>query len=207
MLGVVSAGAFVADKVSSKATATPHGVTTSNLLPRAQSQATSIVRAAQTAGHHIMATATSKGKKQARAIVTTAKRETTAQPVVVPTAQSVVPTAASGIAATPFATQATGSVTTGATRTSGINLGSLPATWLVVAYNATFGTGPGSAGGITVTNRSGKRFSGVVRIAYTRGGQAMASFSGLSAGSTEVLPLNGPRYAGGGFRILVLHPH
>jgi hypothetical protein len=83
------------------------------------------------------------------------------------------------------------------------NLRGLPASWLVVGYNATFGSGPGSAGSISVLNRSGKVFSGVAVVQYTRGGSASASFSGLAPGQSLLLPLNGRVYAGGGYRILV----
>jgi hypothetical protein len=83
----------------------------------------------------------------------------------------------------------------------------LPSSWLVVAYNATFGSGPGSAGSITVTNRSGKRFSGTAEVVYAGGGTARAVFSGLAPGQTLVLPLNGPTYPGRGFTIRVVNPH
>jgi hypothetical protein len=214
VLGVISAGALVADKMSSsaKATATPHSIARSNLVPRAQSQATSIVRAAQTAGHHIVATATSKGNKQAKVLLANAKKQANAQAVTVPTAQSVSPGTSvgtsTGTGTTSSSGQAAGSTSAGqSSGSSAINLRSLPASWLVVAYNASFGSGPGSVGGITVTNRSGKRFSGVARVAYTRGGYVSATFSGLAPGQTVVLPLNGAAYQGGGYRILILHPH
>lgn len=86
------------------------------------------------------------------------------------------------------------------------NLSGLPASWRVVGYNASFGGGPGGAGSITVTNRGFKTYSGVARVVYAGGGSASASFSGLAPGQTEVLPLNGPAYRGGGYRIVVNVP-
>jgi len=83
------------------------------------------------------------------------------------------------------------------------DLSGVPASWRVVGYNATFGGGPGSAGSITVTNRGVKTYSGVARVVYAGGGSASASFSGLAPGQTEVLPLDGPSYGGGGYRIAV----
>lgn len=84
------------------------------------------------------------------------------------------------------------------------SLGSVPATWLVVAYNATFGAGPGNAGSIAVINRSKTAFSGVARVNYigSRGilGSATAPFSGLAPGQSEILPLNGMVYPSGAIR-------
>lgn len=93
-----------------------------------------------------------------------------------------------------------GGTSTGA-GTSPSNLAGLPSSWLVVGYNATFGSGPGSAGSITVTNRSGKTFSGVARVVYSNGNAASAAFSGIAPGQTLVLPLNGPVYPGGKYSI------
>jgi hypothetical protein len=209
VLGVISAGAFVAGKVSTaKATATPHSLARSNLIPQARSQATSIVRAAQTAGHHIVATATTRGNKQAKALLNRAKQRASTQATTVPTAQSSSTSTSTGTGSTSSSSQASGSPPATPSTGSSINFRTLPASWLVVAYNATFGGGPGRAGGITVTNRSEKKaFSGVARVLYTRGGSASATFSGLAPGQTVVLPLNGAIYQGGGFRILLLHPH
>ncbi|MBV9280739.1 MAG: hypothetical protein JOZ41_11700 [Chloroflexi bacterium] len=95
------------------------------------------------------------------------------------------------------------STTTGSGAATSPSLAGLPASWKVVGYNATFGAGPGSAGSITVTNRSGKKFSGMARVVYAHGGSAVASFSGLAPGQTLVLPLDGAAYRGGGYRIEV----
>lgn len=83
------------------------------------------------------------------------------------------------------------------------DLSNVPASWRVVGYNATFGSGPGSAGSITVTNRGIKTYSGVATVEYNSGRSASASFSGLAPGESEVLPLNGPAYPGGGYTIVV----
>lgn len=106
---------------------------------------------------------------------------------------------------TSSATAATGANTAGTAPTaSAPNLGAVPATWLVVAYNATFGHGPGNAGSIAVINRSKFAFSGVAEVNYigSRGviGSAAAPFSGLGPGQSEVLPLNGMRYPSGAIR-------
>jgi hypothetical protein len=93
------------------------------------------------------------------------------------------------------------------TSAASANLSNLPSSWLVVGYNATFGRGPGSAGSITVTNRSGKMFRGVARVVYSTGGSASAAFSGLAPGQTLVLPLNGSAYRGGKYSIQLTDLH
>lgn len=87
------------------------------------------------------------------------------------------------------------------------DLSSVPETWKVVGYNATFGNGPGTAGSITVVNRSDRVLSGVATVKYASGGSASATFSGLASQQTAVLPLNGPAYPGGGYSILVVDVH
>jgi hypothetical protein len=84
------------------------------------------------------------------------------------------------------------------------NLAGLPSSWLVIGYSPTFGSGPGSAGGVGVVNRGNVRFSGTIRIVYNRGGSAVARFSGLLPGQSLILPLNGPAYPGGGFVMRVI---
>ena len=76
-----------------------------------------------------------------------------------------------------------------------------------MAYNATFGSGPGSAGSISVTNRDARTFSGTAEVVYTNGTTARAGFSGLAPGQTVVLPLNGAVYPGGGYHIEVVGVH
>jgi hypothetical protein len=82
-----------------------------------------------------------------------------------------------------------------------------------VAYNVTFGSGPGTAGSITVTNRDARSFSGVARVTYLAGGRtvgsAEAAFGALSPGQTVVLPLNGQPYpaVASDYRISVLNVH
>ncbi|HEX6506737.1 MAG TPA: hypothetical protein VF221_03805 [Chloroflexota bacterium] len=245
-VGVVSAGTFVADKLSTKSANPPrhhtNAPTTSALaqqdLRRAQAQATAIVKQAQSAGHSIVASANTKARRQAGAVLASAHRQAAAlaqaqpAPTVAPAPAAGTNVGSNGVTAgqTSAGTNTGGTgVTTGANNvstgvaaaststTSGVstapfgagvpNLSGLPSTWLVVGYNATFGNGPGSAGGISVINRSGKTFSGVATVKYARGGTSSASFAGLAPGQTLVLPLNGARYPGGGYRIIMSGVH
>ena len=206
VLGVVSAGSFVADHVSSSSkpttkTASPHGTPVAvQDVTRARAQATIIVKEAQAAGKTIVSSATKKASKQATAIVVAAKRNAASQPTAAPApTAAAAPTTAPVTGPTPNSGgQATG---TGSTTPAPVDLSGVPASWLVVAYNATFGSGPGSAGAISIYNRTSKTFSGVVRVSYARGGSATASYSGLAPGQSEVLALNGPAYPGGGYHI------
>lgn len=231
VVGVVSAGSFVAGKVSGgaiKPTATTKVTTTSSLVAqdihRAQAQATAIVRQAQSAGHSIVASANARARRQANAVISGAHRQAAAYRAAVVTAPVAAPTtvpntsasvgssnaggATSNVAQVPTSTSSSGAgVTNGATvNRSGAsvpNLSGVPSTWLVVGYNATF---PGSAGGvgtISVVNRSGKVFSGVATVKYRTGGSASASFSGLAPGESLVLPLSGTTYRGGGYQIVM----
>jgi hypothetical protein len=215
VIGVVTAGAFVADHVSSssKPSAKQHGRTGTpvavQVVTRARSRATAIVAEAQAASESIVARANTKAKS----IVATAQRRlarASARPTQIPPQPTAIPTSPPAVAApqptlAPTAVlngQATGP-SRGVTAPPGVNLNGLPASWVVVGYNATFGSGPGSAGSITVTNRTGNTYSGVVTVVYARGGSARAAYSGLGPGQTEVLPLNGTRYGGGGYQIHV----
>jgi hypothetical protein len=209
VLGVVSAGSFVSDKLSggSKSSRQPHtrsaSAATRHETVRAQAQATTIVREAQSAGRHIISAANHK----ARTIVSRARRTAARLPVRPTSAPTSVaaapPTAAVAPIPTPTAPAAPIATSPLAPSASGVDLSGLPKSWIVVAYNATFGSGPGSAGSITVTNRVNHTYRGVVRVAYARGGSAAARYSGLAPGQTEVLPLNGPPYHGGGYHIVV----
>jgi hypothetical protein len=115
----------------------------------------------------------------------------------------------SGVSATGAGSTSTGGGSTSTTP----NLSGVPASWLVVAYGATFGSGPGSAGSITVLNRSQKTFSGTARVEYVGHngslGSSSATFSGLAPGQTEVLPLNGAPYPSSASRyhIVVTNVH
>lgn len=213
VVGVVSAGAFVGGKLSSgspaKHQASPTGTPSSLAgLARANAQATAIVKSARSHSRAVLA----RANKQARAIVGAARRHAASvSPTAAPTppvsaAPPVVPTPTPAAAAVQ-PTLATGPISaTPATTAGPTNLSGLPASWLVVAYNVTFGGGPGSAGSITVTNRGGKAFSGVARVMYARGGSATAAFTSLAPGRTTVLPLDGSRYPGGGYHIVVPNP-
>ncbi len=233
VVGVVSAGSFVAGKVSgnsTKATATVKPATTSALVAqdihRAQAQATAIVRQAQSAGHSIVASANSKARRQASALIATARRQAasyrasaTAAPTAVPntstagasnsgavSAPGLAPTSVSSIGSVGNS----GTVAAGSGSTSGAavpNLSGLPATWLVVGYNATFASGSGGIGTISVLNRSGKTFAGVATVKYKSGGSASASFSGLAPGQALLLRLSGSPYPGGGYQIVMSGLH
>lgn len=219
LIGVVSAGAFVANRVgtSSKATITPEATSTNgNLvaqeLARAQTQATAIVRQAQGAGHAIVGTATTRASRQARSIVSRARQQ---QPVATPAQVGPGQPGGNGTSPVPIQPQFAPTAAAGFVPSPGIPaptalvpsvLSGLPKSWLVVAYGATFGNGPGTAGGITVTNRGAKTFTGVARVLYAKGGVATGQFGALAPGQTEVLALNGPTYPGGGYRITVPVP-
>lgn len=233
VVGVVSAGSFVAGKVSgssTKATATVKPAASSALVAqdihRAQAQATAIVRQAQSAGHSIVASANSKARQQASAVLATARRQAASYraPAAAPAATAVPSTGNVAAGTTgvltppvvaPTALTSVGSVGTGGTVNTGSGVSSsavpslrgLPATWLVVGYNATFASGSAGVGTISVLNRSGKTFAGVATVKYKSGGSASASFSGLAPGQSLVLPLTGARYPGGGYQIVMSGIH
>lgn len=229
LIGLVSTGIFVAGKVSASphAAKSHHPGTGSRVavadLARAQAQATAIVKAANDASTSIVHTATKRAHQQAAGIIAAAQRrarQIQAQPAATPV--PVAPVAPVAPVTPPSGTQQTtlppttanpgtsgstgsafGVTTPPGGAASAPNLRGVPASWLVVGYNASFGSGPGSAGSISVVNRGNKVFSGVAVVQYTRGGSASAPFAGLAPGQSLVLPLNGARYLGGGYRILV----
>lgn len=234
VVGVVSAGIFVGGRVTSKSASpksTPRASTGNPVaaqdLARARAQATQIVQAAQQSSKTLVARQTASARKQAAAILAAARKQAasiTASASAAPPAASSAPVSSGSTGA--FSAGSTSGSTTGTTGSTSsgfgstgpttaagtppsamVNLNNLPATWLVVAYNATFGSGPGSAGSITVTNRSGKTFSGTAQVTYSGGGTASAPFAGLAPGQTLVLPLNGRVYPGGGYSIQVVNPH
>lgn len=226
VVGVASAGKYVADRVSGSATATPTGLkagTSRAEIARANAQATAIVKSARVSSRTIVKRTVNRARSQAQRMLAAARKRANAI--------ASTPPGAAGTTSGPSTTTggATGSTTQGTTGTSGVvtfatpvptlavptvtlqntpvgapDLSSVPASWLVVGYNATFGGGPGSAGGISVVNRGSKAFSGTVRVTYARGGVATATFSGLAPGQSLVLPLNGPAYPGGGYSIRVI---
>lgn len=215
LVGLGSTGAFVAGKLSNSSSNKQHGQTTGSALAiadiaRAQAQATALVKAAQDAGGSIVHNATARARQQASAIIAAARKQArtvaAAAPTPVPTQASVG--VQSTVPAVPQVTSSTGPAGTanGTTGTGAIgvpNLQGLPASWLVVGYNATFGTGPGSAGSISVLNRGKVSFSGVAVVKYTLGGTASAPFSGLAPGQSLTLPLDGKAYTGGGYQIVL----
>lgn len=219
-LGVVSAGIFLGNKVTGNskpghAASTSTGrVQAMQDVHRAQAQATQIVQAAQTTGKSIVKHSTTRANRQAAAIVAAAKHKasqtsagtTTGAVAAAPTAAPSYsyPSTSSGSSSAASGSTSSGGVASGSSGSTGsADLSNLPASWLVVGYNATFGSGPGSVGGITVLNRGNKTFHGVARVIYAKGGQATAAFSGLAPGQSAILPLNGPAYPGGGYRIEV----
>jgi hypothetical protein len=235
IIGVVSAGIFVGGRVNGKSASkppTPRASTGNPIaaqdLARARAQATQIVQAAQQSSKSLIAKQTSSARKQAAAIVAAARRQAASIAASASSASAATgPSASTGSTGAYSAAGSTssgaysgaaGSTTpaygsTGPTTAAGtppsatVNLSNLPASWLVVAYNARFGAGPGSAGSITVTNRSSRTFSGTAQVRYATGGAASAPFSGIAPGQTIVLPLNGPAYPGGGYNIQVINPH
>lgn len=243
VVGLLSAGAFVGGKLSgTKATPVPRPATHAGTpvagkeVARAQAQATAIVKAAISSGKAIIASASNRARKQARAIIAAAQRKSrvaAAGPTSSAPAASALPPTAPPVVVQPAPTPAplTGQVSAGAAESqstgqapvsagsspaasaSSPDLSGVPAGWKVVAYNASFGSGPGSAGSISVINRGGRAYSGVAKVEYLGQGRVLGSasapFSGLLPGQTLVLPLNGPAYptAATGYHILVLGVH
>jgi hypothetical protein len=212
VVGVVSAGAFVADKISagkptptSRTRAAGTSVAVQDVA-RAQAQATAIVKEAQSAGRHIITSLGSQAHRQATAIVAAARRQAAAikqssagSSTVAPTAPVTQPQTAP--TALPTAQVAAGAVSGNVPSTG--NLSGYPSSWQVVAHKITFGNGPGSAGSVTVTNRSSVDHSGVVTVDCTRGGGAQASFNNLPPGQSAVIPLYGRKCPGGQYSVPV----
>jgi vacuolar-type H+-ATPase subunit H len=152
VVGVVSAGSFVADRVSgssTKATATVKPATSNAVVAqdihRAQAQATAIVKQAQSAGHSIVTSAYAKARRQANAVIATARRQAASY-------HAPVAAAAPAPAPIPTAVPVTGAAGTGAS-TGGIATGVSPApAGSVTGVNAN-GTGSLSPG-VGTTNGS-----------------------------------------------------
>jgi hypothetical protein len=214
VIGVVSAAVFLGSVVAAGSPHSPRVVSTGTTKPstlqdvrRAQAQATKIVAQARTSGRANARQVTRRARAQATALVVAAKRRAGAI-VAGASSAAAAPPAAAAPAPTyvaPSSSAGSGSAGSGSTTsasTSAPNLSGVPASWKVVAYNAVLGTGSG-VGTVTVLNRSSGVFSGIVKVAYTRGGAAYASFSGLGPGQSEVLTLTGTPYSGGGYTILL----
>lgn len=223
VLGLVSAVVFAAGHLGTRSAA-PAAPKTHNAghttgysqaatdIARAQAQATAVVKAANDASSSIIKMANSRAHRQAAAIIAGAKRQAAAvSPAQSSTGQSTAPLQSSTTGTTqstaPLISATPAPTAVLASGSSTPNLSSLPASWLVVGYNATFGSGPGSAGGISVINRSAHTFSGVATVRYHSGQVATASFSGLAPGRSLTLPLNGPVYTGGGYTISLTGLH
>lgn len=218
VIGVVSAGIFVgsAFSSSSKTGSSLHPTVPPSTLRdvhRAQAQATRIVAQARKSGRAASLRLTKRARAQATALVETARHRAAAIAAAVPTPVPAPPPTSSvpGPAYSGGSNSSTGTTSpggsTGSAQASGAvgapGPGTVPASWKVVAYNATFSNGGAGVGTVTVLNRSTTTFSGTVKIVYSRGGAAYASFAGLAPGGSEVLPLSGTPYPGGGYRILL----
>lgn len=216
VIGVVSAGIFVGSAFTSSAPshgkgkhATPVPASLRDVR-RAQAQATRIVAQARKKARVAARGVTTRARAQATALVVSAKKRAGAIAAAAPTAVPAPPVASTGSSAAvpPVSSGATapgaGSTSSGTSGTP--DLSGVPASWKVVAFNASLGTGSG-IGTVTVLNRSSGTFSGTVKIAYARGGAAYASFSGLAPGQSEVLTLSGTPYPGGGYTILLPSVH
>lgn len=220
VIGVVSAGIFVGSALSSGPKSSPRAVPTGATSPstlrdiqRAQAQATSIVAQARKSAHARAQSLTRRARAQATAIVVDAKRRAGVVAAQVPTAAAAPPASSAAPAPTYVAPSAGAPATTSGSTAAGSgsaagapDLSGVPASWKVVAYGASFGSGHG-VGTVTVLNRSSGAFSGTVKIAYARGGAAYASFSGLAPGQSAVLTLTGTPYTGGGYTILLPSVH
>jgi hypothetical protein len=150
VVGVVSAGSFVADRVSgssTRATATVRPTTTSALaaqdIHRAQAQATAIVRQAQSAGHSIVVSASARAQRQANAVIATARRQAAAYRPPVAAAPAPVPAPT----AVPNTSPALGSGSSGgASGLSQAPSGSLGAAGSNGGASSAVGSGVGTAG-------------------------------------------------------------
>ncbi|GAC1399708.1 MAG: hypothetical protein NVSMB52_13290 [Chloroflexota bacterium] len=226
VIGIVSAGVFLADKVGgSSSSHTPRvhatvGASGTNpvTVAQARGQATAIVKSAQDASRSIVSSATKKANKQATAIVAAAHRSAkkiaaAPIPTAVPSAVSIAPTAVPSISQRSVVpvlpVQATTAVTS-VPQTQALlgparipDLRGVPTSWRVIGFDAKFGSGPGTAGSISVINRGNRVFSGTATVVYVGGGYATAYFSGLAPGQSGVLALNGSPYAGHGYHIVV----
>jgi len=212
IIGLVSAGMFVAGKVSGSGPARSAGQTKtrSSSVALAHSQATAIVTAAQYASRSIVNNATARGKRRAAAIITAAQRRARQILARAQTAPTPVPTAgtqSSGGATTPVSppvVQPTPGVSVATPVVSGPpptpTFQGAPASWQVIVYGATFGHGPGNAGSIYVYNRGAGTFSGIAGVRYARGGSSSAPFT-IGPHQTLVLPLNGAPYPGGNWQM------
>lgn len=234
VVGVVSAGLFVAGKVSGstvKSTPTVRPATSSSLaaqdIHRAQAQATAIVKQAQSAGHAIVASSNARAHRQANALIANARRQAATYRPPAVAAPAPAPTAVPNVGSSNF-NSPTGSTAAGTSQVptssgavSGTNTGSIasgssaavpnlsgvPASWKVVGYNASFGATAGGVGTISVINRSTRAFSGVATVKYRSGGSSSAAFSGLAPGQSLVLALHGSAYRGGGYQIILSGVH
>ncbi len=225
VIGVVSAGIFLGSALSTSAKSGARGTHTTPVpsslqdIRRAQAQATKIVAQARKNAKVAARGVTGRARTQATALVATARSRAGAIAAAVPTAAPPPPAGSpagsgvppsnvpstSGTGAAPGGAASSGAV--GSAGVSGApDLSGVPASWKVVAFNPTLGTGSG-LGTVTVLNRSTSTFSGTVKIAYAKGGAAYASFSGLAPGQSEVLALSGTPYPGGGYTILLPTVH
>lgn len=246
VIGVVSAGSFVASRMSSSTPPTTKhrgsrsATTRTQELSRARAQASAIVQSARAASNSIISRATVRAHHQANTILAGARHKAAAIVASAPGSSTSSGSASTGSSSSATgSSQATGATSSGTTTfiptptpvpasssagstggasasaaaagqspatsagatSSTPDLSTVPASWKVVGYNATFGSGPGSAGSITVTNRGAKTYAGTATVTYNSGGSASASFSGLAPGETVVLPLDGAAYGGGGYQI------
>jgi vacuolar-type H+-ATPase subunit H len=205
LVGLVSAGALIGSKFAKSASA-PSATTQpsssalgAQQLARAKTQATQVVKRAQESAKSIVTSATHRAAASAKTILRRAHQQASSI-----SASRIVAAAPTAPAVTQQNQgQSTSAPSVPSTRSTGVPrpFVGVPSSWMVVAYNATFGTGPGNAGGITLANRSAHVFSGTVTVAYSRGGSATAVFHGLGPHSSIVFPLNGKPYQGGRYRI------
>lgn len=223
ILGVVSAGNFVGGKMSSSSTtptATPTRPGSSRVaiqdVTRAQAQATAIVLQAQRRAKSLLRSSRASARRNAAHILASARNQ--AKNISGGAGSGAQPSTSSG-GASPTGTAPSQSGATSGGTSAGGNAGALspsvlrtlPSNWLVVGYDVAFGSGPGTAGSISVLNRSNSTFSGVARVDYLgpRGvtSSAYASFANLAPGSAELLSLNGPPYPGDGYHIVLTQLH
>ncbi|MGH2447501.1 MAG: hypothetical protein ACRDFS_02705 [Chloroflexota bacterium] len=223
LIGVVSAGRYLSDSFASakpNASGSHHKTTTGNnsaslALARAGTQATSIVRAAETSGRRQAKAELKQAQRKAARLVAAARRSTSSSTSAHPSSAAStqpIPTATTLPVISSSGPSSSGGSSAGTGSSAVPDLSSAPASWLVVGYNVAWGGGSG-VGSISVINRSRGSLSGTALVQYygPKGGlgSSEASFTDLGAGQSETLSLQGDAYpaSASGYHIVISNVH
>jgi hypothetical protein len=217
LVGVVSAAVFIVGQVSGSSSGSPKHSTgggstvVAQEISRARAQAAAIVAAAHKTSSQIVTSARRNTAKESHQIIASAKRKA-AQMISSARASTGGSTksssltgtgAASGPAVAATSPPASSNYTALPPGTP--DLSRYPSTWQVVAYQVSFGSGPGDVGAVSIANRSKVPHSGTFRVYYRGGGSSRVIFNNLQPGQVGVFPLNGRAYHGQGYVILMKH--